>query len=52
MQVTISAKNRMNSVGIYYQKLDVYASYGANTGIPFGPVMMKFTLAQDCHVDV
>ncbi|XP_062172215.1 NDR1/HIN1-like protein 1 [Alnus glutinosa] len=27
MQITISAKNRMDRVGIYYQKLDVYATY-------------------------
>ncbi|XP_059430613.1 NDR1/HIN1-like protein 1 [Corylus avellana] len=27
MQITISAKNRMDRVGIYYQNLDVYASY-------------------------
>lgn len=27
MQITISAKNRMDRVGIYYLKLDVYAAY-------------------------
>lgn len=27
MQITVASKNRMGKVGIYYQKLDVYATY-------------------------
>ncbi|XP_040993368.1 NDR1/HIN1-like protein 1 [Juglans microcarpa x Juglans regia] len=27
MQVTVSSRNRMDRVGIYYQKLDIYATY-------------------------
>uniref|UniRef100_A0A2N9GXV6 Late embryogenesis abundant protein LEA-2 subgroup domain-containing protein n=1 Tax=Fagus sylvatica TaxID=28930 RepID=A0A2N9GXV6_FAGSY len=27
MQITVSSKNRMERVGIYYQKLDIYATY-------------------------
>ncbi|KAM3692965.1 hypothetical protein ACJW31_08G128900 [Castanea mollissima] len=39
MQITVASKNRMDKVGIYYQKLDVYATYRSQqvtmpTGLP------------------
>jgi hypothetical protein len=34
MQITVSSKNRMERVGIYYQKLDIYATYRSQQVTP------------------